>query len=389
MSQSHVVVVGAGAGGLAAALGAAQAGASVVLVERAERLGGTVARSLIHTLGGLYDDSGVLLNGGLCEELVERLQRAHPEAVKRRIGKTWTLTTLPHVYSHVVERWIAEHPSIRVLRGATVRAIDGAVAGAYRIEFQQARGRETIASRALIDASGGAHVVAKLDPDLVQVAPERAASGLIVHLAPVAPEALVFPRSLEAQQAIRQAVRAGELAPAATHAWIDRGAGDDDAYLKLTVAPDVSAADACTLGDAVVDVLRRQVPAFAEVRVVAYGEVGARDEGRLVGEYCLTEADVRDGGRFDDAAGRCAWPMEYWDPQRGVTLAYLPAGQYFEVPLRAFKARGREGLWVAGKSLCAEPRAQAAARVVGCCWATGEAVGRAAAGRVGKSEGLC
>jgi hypothetical protein len=61
-----------------------------------------------------------------------------------------------------------------------------------------------------------------------------------------------------------------------------------------------------------------------------------------------------------------------------VKLEYLPAGSYYEVPLRSLRVRGFANLWVAGKCLSADRLAQASARVAGTCWAMGEAAGRAA-----------
>src|SRR5207249_11898371 len=109
------------------------------------------------------------------------------------------------------------------------------------------------------------------------------------------------------------------------------------------------------------------------------GEVGIRDGGRVRGEYCLSAADVRQGRKFADAACRCDWPIEYWDPDEGVSLEYLPDNSYYEIPLRSLKVQGLHNVWVAGKCLSADRAAQASARVVGSCWAMGETAGEAAA----------
>ncbi len=104
-----------------------------------------------------------------------------------------------------------------------------------------------------------------------------------------------------------------------------------------------------------------------------------RDGGRIQGEYCLSTADVRELRKFPDAICRCSWPIEYWHPVDGVFLEYLPAGAYYEVPLRSLRLRGWTNVLVAGKCLSADRYAQASARVVGSCWAMGEAAGKAAA----------
>ena len=63
---------------MAAALATAQAQVPVYLLEATAQPGGTVANSFIHTLGGLYDGTGQLLNDGLAAELTRRLSAAAP-----------------------------------------------------------------------------------------------------------------------------------------------------------------------------------------------------------------------------------------------------------------------------------------------------------------------
>src|SRR5438270_2858269 len=96
---ARVVVCGGGAAGMAAAIAAARVGAAVCLLEARRRCGGTVAHSLIHTLGGLYDDAGSPINqGGLADELVRRLTAAGAARGKRRIGRAWVLDVCPAEY---------------------------------------------------------------------------------------------------------------------------------------------------------------------------------------------------------------------------------------------------------------------------------------------------
>jgi hypothetical protein len=121
------------------------------------------------------------------------------------------------------------------------------------------------------------------------------------------------------------------------------------------------------------------MPEFARARVTRTGRLGVRDGGRIRGEYLLTESDVRQGRKFSDAACRCSWPIEYWDPKNGLSLEYLEPGRYYEIPMGSLRVQGWHGLWAAGKCLSADPLAHASARVVGSCWSMGEAVGKAAA----------
>lgn len=69
--QADVVVIGAGPGGLAAAISAARQGVRVLLVERMGYLGGCLAMGL--PLLGYYDAQERYVTGGFAQELVKRL----------------------------------------------------------------------------------------------------------------------------------------------------------------------------------------------------------------------------------------------------------------------------------------------------------------------------
>jgi hypothetical protein len=170
--------------------------------------------------------------------------------------------------------------------------------------------------------------------------------------------------------------------------WLDVGTKLDEVYVKLFVPlppswqlPEFQHNLKATVEEAQAALLGflRARPGFAEARLGHCGSLGVRDGGRIRGEYCLTAADVRQGRTFADAACRAAWPIEYWHPTEGVAIEYLPPDVTYEIPLRALQVRGLRNVFAAGKCLSADVLAHASARVVGTCWAMGEAVGKAAA----------
>jgi hypothetical protein len=204
----------------------------------------------------------------------------------------------------------------------------------------------------------------------------------------VAPCALEFPKGLAVVRSLRAAAQSGQLPRQCTHAWIDVGIEPGEAFLKLFVPLTPHWRDPssqCEIADqaaattaAIIDFLH-QWPDFAQARIAHTGSLGVRDGGRIRGRYMLTADDVRHGRRFTDAVCRCAWPIEYWDPERGVEIEYLPGSTHYEIPLRSLQLVGIDNLYAAGKCLSADRLAHASARVVGACWAMGEAAGAAAA----------
>jgi hypothetical protein len=388
-----VLVFGGGAAGVATAISAARAGLSVVLIETRDELGGTVVRSLIHTLAALYDDAGDFINAGLPVELAGRLIEADSGTCKRRIGRTWTLAAQPAVYAHVIRAWIAEERGIEVLvehSPIDVRLEDGVVRGLQVASKDAWRSFEPLA---VVDATGGAEIVRAIDRRLTVEEPRRAAGGLIGQVRGVRPGALAFPRNVGVMRAVGEAAARGDLPADCEHAWLDLGCLPDEVYLKLFVRSGGVAGNgeerrarvAMDTLDRLLQFLRT-LPDFADAHLAAAGELGIRDSGGILGEYRLTGEDVRAGRRFDDAVCRCSWPIEYWDPEKGVHLEYLPPGTWYDIPLRALRVQGTTNLWAAGRCLSADAEARASARCVGTCWAMGDSLGQALADRVAGSR---
>lgn len=390
-----VVIAGAGPAGIATAIAAARSGCRVLLLEQQSFVGGTVTGSLIHTLGGFFDDAGLYLNQGLSVELCERLLAADERVTKRRIGKLWCLSVAPALFGQVVTDWLAE-------AGVTVwtnsRVLHGELQDLNICTLELYHAGETVAmqAKAVVDATGTADVVKLLAPEKVMHTSPRAAGGLIFRLRGCEPGAVDFPKGLQLVRAIRQAAEQGALPLLAGSAWLDNGTDEDELFVKLTVplGADGKPLDMQQLQleiaaarDSLVRFLQK-FPALQQAVCVETGQIGIRDGACLKGRLCLSEEDLLQCRSFPDAACRGAWPLEYWDQEQGVRLRYLPAGGQYEIPLRCLRPDGIENLWAAGKCLSATPQAQASARVVGCCWAMGDAVGRAVATTVHKKEQL-
>lgn len=369
-----IVIVGGGAVGIGCALSVAAQGINVVLLEKTAQLGGTVTQALIHTLGGLFDDQGNFLNPGLPVELTERLSQACPHTQKRRIGKTWVLNVNPAVYAQVINNWIKTYPNIKVSYQSSITSVSVHTKHIEQISVTCDGKSSTLQPHALIDTTGHAEIVRLIDARLVSDG--MALAGFILQLRGIAPNALQFPKGVALLRRIRKATDNHELPPECSTLWLDTGVYPDEVYIKFNLMPeDYDAARMRVVAKLLLAFLHT-LPGFTEAFINVYGQLGIRDAGQIKGEYCLTETDIKQGKRFNDVACRACWPIEHWHPQKGISLEYLPEGHDYDIPLRSLKVSGFKNLWAAGKCLSAEPRAQASARVVGSCWAMGEAVGK-------------
>jgi hypothetical protein len=124
-----------------------------------------------------------------------------------------------------------------------------------------------------------------------------------------------------------------------------------------------------------VEALKKYTPGFenARLRTIA-STVGIRETRKIVGEYRITEQDVKNQARFSDSIGICP---EFLD---GYGVLYLPTtGRYFQVPYGILLPRQVENLLVAGRCVAGDRISHAATRQMVCCSVTGQGAGVAAA----------
>ncbi len=376
--NAPIVIVGAGAAGIAAALAASTAGCEVWLLESSPVIGGTVGQALIHTLGGFYDSDGELVNAGLSAELLERLQAASPLTLKRQMGKVWVLSADPAIYVETVQEWLKQFSHLHVMTstqisGLTLAEGDNGEQAIRQVMIRTFEGEYWQSAGAVVDASGQAAVVRQWNRQ--QVADSVALAGFIIQLHGVEEGALRFPRSIALRRQINQAVTAGVLPPECASVWLDTGVVPAEAYAKFNLlAAEWDRPRMYQAADALVRFLQGQ-PGFAAATLSRCGVLGIREGGLVQGRYCLTETDIKQGRSFADTACYGCWPIEHWHPIQGVELDYFPPRHRYAIPFGALQCTGIHNLWVAGKCLSAEPRVQASARVAGTCWAMGVAVG--------------
>jgi hypothetical protein len=124
-----------------------------------------------------------------------------------------------------------------------------------------------------------------------------------------------------------------------------------------------------------INALKKYTPGFKKARLRAIGTaLGTRESRKIIGEYNITEYDVRNQARFKDSIGICP---EFID---GYGVAILPKkGRYFHVPFGICVPQNVENLLVAGRCVAGDKISHAATRQMCCCIVTGQGVGVAAA----------
>lgn len=387
VDEVDVLVVGGGSAGLAAAVAAARHGALTLLIERFSYTGGLATGGLIILLLTMDDGAGKQAVGGICQEIVERMERRdavyypprpewndpNPALVEhyRRWGLVWgsgphrvrySVAFQPQHFIFAADDMLRESGA-RVLyqtwacepvvENGTIRAV----------VIQNKAGRQAIAARVFIDATG--------DGDLF------AAAGEEYELERVHPWLWFL---MSGAHDLDAAFEAGHglffHSPGADKVLVPWG-GDARVRRKIDATDPVevseSLAECRLLVREEAARLIDSTPGFehASVSLMA-DQLGITESRRLLGEYVLSRDDLN--ADFDDVIARTG----HWTKYDCV----------YSIPYRSLLPRQLDNLLVAGRCISADHRAHHATKEIPPCMATGEAAGTAAAMAVQMDVGV-
>jgi len=418
-ARCDVLVVGGGPAGMAAALGAAWAGADVLLTERFGFLGGNPTVALVNPLMSWHTQKappseidptrllpqdhgpGEPIVAGALETFVSNLIAADG-ALAPTQATGFTVPFDPEIYKAVAQETM-EQAGVRVLLHAFANDVwtdEDKLCGAV---FETKSGPLLIRANVIVDASGDGDLAAK--------------AGARFHIGReedgrVQPMTLMFRIADFDREAFAAYVREHPDQWRGVHGLWDliekaRAAGELDLpredilffatphprelSVNCTRVTGVNGTDVFDLSRAegearrqmrqIMRFLKRYVPGFADAYIVQSGtHIGVRETRRIVGEYTLDVEDVLQARKFSDAIARCSYPVDIHNPAgSGTTLRRLPQGEWYEVPLRCLVPKDVDGLLVAGRSISGTHEAHSSYRVTPTAMATGQAAGVCAA----------
>ncbi|MBA4146699.1 MAG: FAD-dependent oxidoreductase [Verrucomicrobia bacterium] len=396
--RCDVLVAGGGSAGLAAGIAAARTGAHTVLLERHGSLGGMATAALIHSFCGLYllrsEPGAVLANPGFPSEFALRLSKAGGTHGPIRMGRVDVLLQHPTAFARLADALVQETPNLEVRFHTELIGVQATT----RVDSLETccRGvREIIQPKVVIDATGDAALASLAGADCEQEESQKLQRpAFIFALQGVREETLADAGRLRIAHEIATAVRAGRLPRGAMGAAL-RGSGrNGEAFVTVDLngPPGLEynptnpkclsglEAHGRELAGALAEFLKSEVEGFAESYIAALpARVGIRESRRMIGEYRIEDADILNGARFPDAVALATWPMEMREQATGARLRFPENNQPCEIPLRALRSKRVHNLFAAGRCISSSHGAQGSIRVIGTCFATGEAAGIAAA----------
>jgi hypothetical protein len=386
-----VAVIGGGSAGLAAAVTAAREGARVLLLERHGYLGGMGTASLVHTFCGLYllrDEPGaVLANPGFSSEMAARMI-AVTGIGPMRMGRVDVLPQHPVEFVRIADELVCAEPSIDLRLHTEVTAISREED--WEIRISSRAGERMLRARTLVDASGDAMTASLLGMDSMMAdAPRLQRPAYVFGVHNTLP--MEDSTRLETAGLVVEGIRAGDLPgdamglsfrasgrPGEIFGTLDLAGGEEYNPLDASCLTAMEIQGRATASK-VVSWLGGKSGFWKSAYISHWPmRAGVRESRRWIGEAVLTGSDLLAGNRFDDEIALATWPMEFRETPRGPKLRFPEGNRPAGIPLGCLKPAGIDRLFVAGRCISTDHDAQASIRVMGTCFATGEAAGRAA-----------
>jgi len=392
--HTDVVVLGGGAAGVAAAIGAAKQGLKVVLIERNAYLGGKATAAEVGTICGLYkfskkENSEYIVNGFVKKFAEELREQSKTNALHSAAG----LHYLPYevdVFKKTCARLLAQY-GVTVYLNSTLHTISITDEKAESITISAEDKTLQVHLHSIVDCSGDSIISQFANLPLIKSDHYQAAAQVFTLKG--IPEINEAKLGMVLMKELRTAINEKKLDHYFDRVYIVQGSlKNNSVSLKIGIPlPVTNTAEnllelkitAHAFVKTLTDFLVKNVPAFggASLQHIA-PEIGVRVGVRTVGKYILTEADVLECKKFDDAIANAAWPIEEWEQNRRVKMRYFNLDDYYQVPARCLQSSSIPNLFSAGRNISATDSAIASARVMGICLQTGYAAGRLAAAAV-------
>ncbi|MGB4843783.1 MAG: FAD-dependent oxidoreductase [Ferruginibacter sp.] len=389
--HTDVVVLGGGSAGVAAAVAAARKGLQVVLIERNAYPGGKATAAEVGTVCGLYKfnkkENAEYLVKGFTREFAELLQK---NSNSKPLHNSDGLHYLPYTIESFKEI------SLNLLNDHKVTAYFNSVLKTVQPKNDKIISVSVIAAgnpiniqlKSIIDCSGDSIISRAADLPLLKTDHYQAAAQVFTMQG--VDETNEGRLGMIMMKALRLAIESEELAGFYDRVYIVPGSLKNNNVsfkvgipLAVTYAPG-NLQELKTVALSFVENLSKflilNVDVFknASVKNIA-PEVGTRIGQRSIGKYILTEEDVLQCRKFDDAIANSAWPIEEWGQDRRVNMRFFDTNDFYQVPARCLQSDSIDNLFFAGRNISATDAAIASARVMGICVQTGYAAGCLAA----------
>ena len=373
MKKYDVVIAGAGISGFAAAIGARQAGATVLLFDRREAVGGTAVYALTPILSGWPEDQR---GGGVADMLKEYLTNRG-----ELIWRNGNADTEEDALQNAMQQLLAQ-AGVDVLVNAELISADVTDKKITSVTVKTPEGKIEIFADNFVDASGDAALAV--------------AAGALTQVPPVElsmTKTLMFKvKNLKSfdKASIKERFRKKVFPVAHQNEFMGTQLlNENEAILNLTAAIGnaVDPADYARMNDelaaqvpVIVEWLRKEFPEFADIEVVKTAPaMGVRSSRSIVGRSTLDLSDMEKTLPPPEPVAICGryiggHYIDCYSSPWGHNIPGNPA-----IPYGALRSKNIDNLLACGRIIDVDPKVISAVRLCVSCMASGQAAGVAAA----------
>lgn len=398
-----VIVAGGGLAGFTAAVSAARIGARVALVQNRPVLGGNSSSEIRVPVGGACDFNPWARESGILEEFFLKERTRDPRRIW--LGET------PSLWDITLYEMAKEEQNLTLLLNTAVDAVypgDGTRIDHLACSTAGNESSFVLSARIYIDATGDGFVAARAGADFrigrearnefgEDLAPEVAddkvmGSSLLFHAedvghpVPFDPPAWAprYPHDSDLGHRTHDDIRAG-------YWWIEVGNPPYDTIRDNEKVRDELYAQLLAVWD---HIKNRRNHGADNLHIDFIGAVpGKRESRRVMGDYIMTESDIRKDSGFPDAVAYGGWfcdlhtmggilsTDESPEPSFDNDPAEVDRRQMYtySIPLRSLYSRNIDNLMMAGRDISVSHVALGSTRLMATCAAIGQAVGTTAA----------
>lgn len=409
-AEVDVCVVGGSCTGVFAAVRAAQAGMRVAVIEASGFFGGVATAGLVNIWHSLYDtENRQQIIGGLTLEVIERLKARDAVTAKDPTADTAFVLNTEELKIEL-DALVAEHGVRPFLHARFVQPLleDGRLAA---VAIEDKSGRRAVRARCFVDATGDGDLIVRLGLPARRLDDLQPPTTCVIlrglnevwrHAPGLNLSKAVF------DPAHPKALKRGFL-------WwsLVPGTADERMIAGTRVnGADCSDADELTRAEmegrrqarAIRDIFHEDFRGGEAVSIVSLpAHIGIRETRHAECLHRLTESEVLEGVRFDDAVANGSYRVDVHHSERGgITFRYQDGREvyidqdgrheerrwrpqrdqnptFYQIPYRSLVPRGASNVLAAGRLIDADRGAYGAIRVMVNCNQTGEAAGEAAA----------
>jgi hypothetical protein len=386
-----VLVCGAGCAGIGAALSAARNNARTLVIERAPFAGGILTATGLPYFDGIaHKTTGRIVVRGIAMELAVKMGMCAPDATTIKPHNPVFRST--EAMKLQLDQMLTAHGEMMsVLYDTRACAVNLSGSRVKSVVIANKDGLTEVEAEEYIDCSGDADVAfwagvpceknAQLMPMTMHF---RIGNVDRAKLGPKFRETM--------REALVAEHEAGNLplfyGPGVMFMFADnemyihaiRVSGDATIAADLTRAEMQGRRDVWTMFNA----WKKKVAGFDNAYLIMSGPyIGIRETRRVVGQYVLSEQDIRARRMFDDAVATGCWYLDVHPNQVTLGSANIDAKGFqpepYDIPYGSIVASKVENLLVAGRCHSATSLAASSSRVTITAMALGQAAGTAAA----------